>query len=163
MITALPCSSLTLIEAGILARSLLTYLSLYFISDLSVVLELPSSTKNTEACCSACNHANDYDCNFCQKCGKRRTRVSVIDPPLVNVDSVRVKNRFNSLNIFRAIKPYQWQKSSLHRQLESYLWSLSEKKTSSMSSPKNVISFLVWRDKFGKTAVHSDQCTSLRK
>ena len=87
----------------------------------------------------------------------------MIDSPLVNADSVRVKNKLDSLNIFRAIKAYQRQKSSLQRQPESRLWSLTEQKTLSMASPQDVISFLVWTDKFGKTVVHSDQCTSLRE
>ena len=58
------------------------------------------------------------------------------------------------LNTIRSGKSYQRQKCSLQKQLESYLWSLPEKKT------LNIANFLVWRDKFGKTYSHADDCVA---
>ena len=51
-------------------------------------------------------------------------------------------------------------KSSLQTQLESFLWSLPERKVIATASPRNVVDFLIWRDKFGKTIMHSNDCES---
>ncbi len=93
----------------------------------------------------------------------RRTPAIQPNLPVVDVDSVRVKNRIEHLQSFKSIKPYQRQKCSLQRQLESYLWSLPEKKTLGIASPQDVITFLIWKDKFGKTVIHSDSCTATHK
>ena len=79
----------------------------------------------------------------------------------MNVDSVRVKNRLASLKAYKTAKPYQRQKSSLQRQLESYLWSLPDKKSLNIASPQDIIGVLIWRDKFGKTILHADDCSAL--
>ena len=49
----------------------------------------------------------------------------------------------------------------MQNQLESYLWSLPEKKTISSASPGDVIRFLIWKDKFGKTVAHKESCLSV--
>ena len=112
--------------------------------------------------CPSCNQPNDFDFNFCLKCGHRREPIDcrTDPPPLVNVDSVRVKNRLASLKAYKKAKPYQRQKSSLQRQLESYLWSLPDKKSLNIASPQDIIGFLIWRDKFGKTILHADDCSA---
>ena len=98
--------------------------------------------------CSACKYPNDADYNFCQKCGfKKKLPASFQPPPTVEIDSERVNNRLKSLAVYRNTRPYQCQKSSLQRQLESYLWSLLGNKTLASASPHHVISFLTWRDK----------------
>ena len=82
----------------------------------------------------------------------------IAPPPLVDTDTERVKQRMESLEKFHSEKPYQRQKSSLQKQLESFLWSLPEHKSLKTATPNDVISFLIWRDKFGKTVVHSANC-----
>ena len=52
------------------------------------------------------------------------------------MDSARVKRRVEFLNTIRSGKSYQQQKCSLQKQLESYLWSLPEKKTLNIASPR---------------------------
>ncbi|MCP4923101.1 MAG: ALOG family protein [bacterium] len=59
---------------------------------------------------------------------------------------------------FKQNKPYQRQKNSLQQQLESFLWSLPTRKTLATASPNDVVDFLIWRDKFGKTESHLDSC-----
>ncbi len=106
-----------------------------------------------------CKHPNDFDYNFCQKCGHRKEPVALQNPPqMVDVDSERVKTRYESLSAYRSEKPYQRQKCSLQKQLESYLWSLPEKKNLNIASPKDVVDFLIWIDKFGKTSQHDEKC-----
>ena len=64
------------------------------------------------------------------------------------------------LQHYRSEKPYQRQKSAMQKQLESFLWSSPNKKTLSSASPNDIVSFLIWRDKFGKTKVHRNSCQS---
>ena len=110
-------------------------------------------------CCVSCLHPNDFDFNFCQRCGRRRKlQEPSSPPPYVNTNDERVANRLKSLRNFRNDKPYQRQKSSLQRQLESYLWSIPERKSLAAASPDDIVSFLTWRDKFGKTVRHSEIC-----
>ena len=80
----------------------------------------------------------------------------------MDIEQGKINQRLDCLTQFKAKKPYQRQKSCLQSQLESFLWSLPERKTIAAASPRDVVSFLVWRDKFGKTAVHSDNCLATR-
>ena len=82
-------------------------------------------------------------------------------PPLVDTNYEGVKHRLESLERFHSEKPYQRQKSGLQEQLESFLWSLPEKKSLKTATPQDIIKFLIWRDKFGKTVVHLANCTRL--
>ena len=112
--------------------------------------------------CSACSYPNNVDYNFCQKCGFRKYPVtSVKFPNLVDVDESRVKKRLEALSLHQSNKSYQRQVCSMQNQLESYLWSLPERKTISSASPGDVIRFLIWKDKFGKTFAHKESCLSV--
>ena len=110
-------------------------------------------------CCLSCLHPNDFDFSFCQRCGRRRKlQEPSSPPPYVNTDDERVTNRLKSLQNFRNDYAYQQQKSSLQRQLESYLWSIPERKSLATASLDDIVSFLTWRDKFSKTVCHSEIC-----
>ena len=101
--------------------------------------------------CLMCGYPNDSDHNFCQKCGFRKEHRRLTDPPkLVQIDQGRIKSRLQSLESFKAKKPYQRQKSNLQKQLESFLWSLPDKKSVATAAPTDVIQFLVWRVNLGK-------------
>ncbi len=76
----------------------------------------------------------------------------------MDTEPERVKARLNKLTAYHSKKPYQKQRSSLQKQLESYLWSLAERKTLKTANPNDIISFLIWRDKFGKTVLHTQNC-----
>ena len=77
---------------------------------------------------------------------------------MVDVNFQCLQDRRSTLERFKKGKPYQRQKTSLQQQLESFLWSLPAKKTLAIASPEDVINFLIWRDKFGKTESHFDSC-----
>ncbi len=79
----------------------------------------------------------------------------------MDTEPERVKARLNKLTAYHSKKPYQKQRSSLQKQLESYLWSLAERKTLKTANPNDIISFLIWRDKFGKTVLHTQNCGQL--
>ena len=99
------------------------------------------------------------DHNFCQKCGFERIVIPPGCPPkFVHVDEGKIKARLTSLSSYKSKKPYERQKCSLQKQLESFLWSLPTKKSIAIASPADIINFLVWRDSFGKTVCHSDNC-----
>ena len=92
-------------------------------------------------CCASCRYLNDFDFEFCQKYGfVRQPLEPFAPPPLVDVDGDRVSERLPALKASRDAKPYQRQRSSLQRQIESYLWSLPGKK--SLNSLLQMISFL---------------------
>ena len=55
-------------------------------------------------------------------------------------------------------KPYQKQKSSLERQLSSFLASLSPLKSMSSASSEDIVKFLISKDKTGRTLVHTQTC-----
>ena len=138
-------------------------LDLFSKNSLSNLLPgLPASPKNfwkPAISCLACSYPNDIDHIFCQRCGfKKEQGISFTPPKQVDVDELRVKKRLESLSSYRSAKSYQRQKSSLQSQLSSYLWSLPEKRTISNASPRDVLGFLAWRDKFGKVILHSDDC-----
>ena len=76
----------------------------------------------------------------------------------MDTEPERVKARLDKLTAYHSSKPYQKQKSSLQKQLESYLWSLEKRKTLKTATPNDIISFLIWRDKFGKTTLHKENC-----
>ena len=111
-------------------------------------------------CCASCRYPNDFDFQFCQKCGfVRHPLEPFAPPPLADVDGDWVSERLSALKASRDAKPYQQQKSSLQRQIQSYLWSMPSKKSLNLASPNDVISFLVWFDKFRKTVFHLNSCS----
>ncbi len=77
---------------------------------------------------------------------------------VVEIDQQHIDKRLLTLSQNKSKKPYQRQKGSLHRQLESFLWSQQNRKSIAVASPQDVINFLIWRDKFGKSVSHSDEC-----
>ena len=79
-----------------------------------------------------------------------------MDPSAIDLDSIN--NRLSQLAKNKLSKPYEKQKSSLHRELLSVLASLSTPKTLHSATPGDILKFLVWKDKAGKTKVHQTQC-----
>ena len=109
--------------------------------------------------CTRCSYPNDFDYKFCQRCGYGKDVVTrVASPDHVAIDNIRIKSRLRELEILRSSKPYQRQKDSLQRQLESFLDSLPSAKSIATASPSDVVNFLIWRDQFGTTISHSRSC-----
>lgn len=69
-----------------------------------------------------------------------------------------INNRLSELAKKKASKPYEKQKSSLHRELLAVLAALPTPKTLQSAAPGDILKFLVWKDKAGKTKIHVPQC-----
>ena len=58
----------------------------------------------------------------------------------------------------RASKAYQRQKSQLQAEFSGFLASLQPRKSLFSATPRDIVTFLVWKDGKGKTMVHNDFC-----
>lgn len=76
----------------------------------------------------------------------------------IDLDLPGINARLHSLQSTRNRKPYERQKSRLQNDLEIFLASLPQPKSLLSASPSDLIHFLIWKDKFGKTKVHLDIC-----
>ena len=74
-----------------------------------------------------------------------------VDPSAIDLDSIN--NRLSQLAKNKLSKLYEKHKSSLHRELLSVLASLPTPKTLHSATPGDILKFLVWKDKAGKTKV----------
>ncbi|XP_048584836.1 LOW QUALITY PROTEIN: protein G1-like9 [Nematostella vectensis] len=69
-----------------------------------------------------------------------------------------IENRLDDLRGKIRKKPYQKQKSSLQVEFERFLYSLPSKKTLTSASPSDITRFLVYKDRKGRTKVHTPKC-----
>lgn len=79
----------------------------------------------------------------------------------MDVDLTAIDRRLEHLRQQRSNKSYERQKSALHKLLSSFLSSLPVTKSLASASPSDILKFLVWKDKFGKTVVHKSECPGL--
>ena len=110
--------------------------------------------------CSRCCYPNDETFCFCQRCGyERNTAPAAISSPLkAPVDFNLIERRKKELRDRHASTPYTRQKSSLEKELTGFLSRLTPKRDISCAIPEDVVSFLIWKDSFGKTRIHRDEC-----
>ena len=108
--------------------------------------------------CPNCNHANDSDFRFCQRCGyKRKTLTNKTGTPLA-VDLNAIDDRLRQLAVFDQATSYSKQKDSLQKELENFFSSLPGSITISTVTPRDICRFLAYKDKNGKTQVHRNGC-----
>ena len=69
---------------------------------------------------------------------------------------MEIRERKAFLKLKKTQTPYARQKSALEKELIQFLSHLDRDITS--ATPDDVVSFLVWKDRFGKTVVHHDSC-----
>lgn len=109
--------------------------------------------------CPECSYPNDHDFSFCQRCGYRRlfySQQSVNSK--IQLDLPSINNRLQSIQALRASKPYEKQKSALQKELENFLFSLPLSKSLSSAAPQDLVRFLIYKDRKGKTKVHKSTC-----
>lgn len=116
--------------------------------------------------CPSCLHPNDETFNFCQRCGyKRKRMMTEPSPPLkklkFSVNEDEIEQRISVLSKSRSDLPYARQKSSLEAELTAFLAQLNFPKDIPSCRPPEIIKFLVWKDKTGRTKVHNAQCSFL--
>ena len=69
-----------------------------------------------------------------------------------------IERRKKELRDRHASTPYARQKSSLEKELTGFLSRLTPRRDISCAIPEDVVSFLIWKDRFGKTIIHRDEC-----
>lgn len=79
----------------------------------------------------------------------------------MDIDLTAIERRLDNLRQQNSNKSYERQKSALHKLLSSFLSSLPVAKSLASASPPDILKFLVWKDKFGKTVVHDSACPEL--
>ena len=101
--------------------------------------------------CPNCSYPNDASFAFCQQCGYTPRKVAnVLDSEKVSLDLAVIDDRLEALQKVKSDKPYQKQKSSLQRDLERFLHSLSSPKSLLSATPQDLTRFLIWKDKGGE-------------
>ena len=78
----------------------------------------------------------------------------------LKVDEGAINQRLQQLSDQRSSSRYSKQKTSLEREFVKFLASLSVPKSFATALPADVIAFLVWKDRGGKTKVHQASCPS---
>lgn len=114
--------------------------------------------------CPKCAYLNDDTYNFCEKCVYRKepsllTHTPSLNPP--NLDAI--EERLRELHGTRMKKPYEKQKSALHRELLDFLACLPTPKSLASACADDIVKFLVWKDKAGRTTVHHLACPEVGK
>ena len=113
--------------------------------------------------CPECSYPNDQDFSFCQRCGYRRfsqSQQSVNSK--IQLDLPSINNRLQSIQALRASKPYEKQISALQKELENFLFSIPLSKSLSSAAPQDLVRFLIYKDRKGKTKVHKPTCPLFR-
>ena len=110
--------------------------------------------------CPRCRYPNDETFRFCQRCGYERNTVpAAISSPLkAPVHFNLIERRKKELRDRHASTPYTRQKSSLEKELTGFLSRLTPRRDISCAIPEDVVSFRIWKDSFGKTRIHRDEC-----
>lgn len=119
--------------------------------------EVPRLWQPAETC-PDCAYPNDQGFRFCQRCGFHKDVRTTSLLPKLPLDLSAINTRLVSLQTARDKKPYEKQTSHLQRELESFLASLPSPKSLLSATPGDVVRFLIWRDRFGKTTIHVDHC-----
>ncbi|KAI8494119.1 hypothetical protein Bbelb_284660 [Branchiostoma belcheri] len=109
--------------------------------------------------CTACGYPNDFDFNFCQKCGTPKVEESSTATIRgVRVDHAAIDSRLQEILGKQCTSTYGKQKTAMSELLRDFLKTLVPMKTLSSASPTDLVKFLIWKDQKGKTKVHESGC-----
>ena len=109
--------------------------------------------------CPICQHPNDFDFRFCQRCGYSRKILREATVGEVSVDLDAIDARVQQLFNYDKATSYTKQKDSLQKELEGFLFALPGYVTLATVTPRDLCRFLVYKDKHGRTQVHRNSCT----
>ena len=108
--------------------------------------------------CHKCLAPNDLQYRFCQMCGTlRRTEHHSSDSKLV-INTNPLESCWQALETTLASSKYSRKKSALEREFMSFLHHLSPPKSLDSVSLRDIIYFLIWKDKDSTTHIHRDTC-----
>lgn len=108
--------------------------------------------------CSVCSYANDAGFKFCQSCGHQS-----LQETQESNDYYLTGRRLSYLDSLIDNSAYSRKKSALQKEFEKFLLTLGTLKTIFTATPNDVRSFLVEKDKKGRTQVHVIECEHLGK
>lgn len=91
-------------------------------------------------------------------CGYQRHYTPSRHLPGVEIDIDAIDSRLQELKDSIQSSSYSKQKSSLRAELEAFLASLPTSKSIQLATPLDVLRFLVWKDRHGKTVTHINTC-----
>lgn len=107
----------------------------------------------TPAACPTCNYPNDDETfTFCEQCDYRRKPIQ--GKPVkerLSIDELDIAQRLQHLSQQRSSSRYVRQKLALESAFAHFLASLTSAKSLASALPEDVIAFLVWKDRAGKT------------
>ena len=113
--------------------------------------------------CHSCSYPDDNLFLFCQMCGyRRKTNSQNVPTSKISGDLQAIDNRLEQLKSASLQSTYSKRKCSLRTVFEKFLASLANSKTILSASPTGINRFLAWKDRHGKTKVHSDGCSDSR-
>ena len=105
-----------------------------------------------------CLALNDLQYCFCQMCGTLRRNEHHSSDSKPVMDTNPLESRWQELETTLASSKYSRKKSALEREFVSFLHRLSPPKSLNSVSLRDIIYFLIWKDKDSKTHVHRDTC-----
>lgn len=114
--------------------------------------------------CPHCHYPNDDCAIFCQQCGVAQTHIgatTAFSLAQSKLDIQAIDNRIQELQSARILSQYGRQKSQLEVELQGFLKALNPQQTVFSCQPKDVVRFLVWKDRNGRTKVHMKDCKFL--
>jgi len=100
--------------------------------------------------CPVCSYPNDETFRFCQQCGHVRRSVKSSAKRL-QIDEGHIAQGLQQLLQQRSSSRYAKQKTALEHEFGHFLTSLTTPKSLSSALPTDVVAFLVWKDRSGKT------------
>ncbi|KAI8494630.1 hypothetical protein Bbelb_278560 [Branchiostoma belcheri] len=111
--------------------------------------------------CSECWYPNDFDFNFCQKCGKPRVGQNAKNKGrCLEVNLTEINARYDEIMGTQENSAYGKQKRVLAGLLSEFLAALNPPKTMENPAPSDIVEFLIYKDDVGKTKVHKAGCQS---
>ena len=100
----------------------------------------------------------------CQGCGFRKAVIPTPDSSSsISVDLKSINDRLAELKRTKSAKPYEKQKTSLQTELWSFLAAVPIPKLLPSASSSDILKFLLWKDKSGRTKVHQTSCPEIGK
>ena len=102
----------------------------------------------------SCYYANDEMFKFCQLCGYKRKRAqdNELEQQLKKVVV------YSSLPDSTSPCAKSDKKAALEQELSNFLFSLPSPKSIATALPTDVVAFLVWNERGGRTRVHQPDC-----
>lgn len=117
--------------------------------------------------CPQCAYANDESFRFCQQCGySRKEAPRHRGGPRLNIGKTinekMISERIAQLAQHRGATKYAKQKSALEKELSAFLEARASPKSLASAQPDDIVAFLIWKDRAGKTKVHAESCRAQR-